>query len=112
MKRLLASMLLLGMASSAMAYEVFGNPDRKISFGVHYDHGWNNSEYRFGGFKINDFTEGKTDAFALDTRIPLSDAFTFSLRGGFSKTKTTSYVNEKIDVSDKSVGVSLRLYLP
>ena len=112
MKLALAVGLLLGMASMVSAYEVEGNPDRRISFGVHFDHGWNYSEYGYGSFKIPDFSKARTNAFQLDTRIPLNSIFTFSIRGGFANTSSESYLNENVDTSDKSFGFSFRAYLP
>lgn len=109
---LLALLLAAAFSSVAKAYEVVGNPDRRISFGLNYDRSSENSEYKFMGSNIPDFTKVSGDSFLMDVRLPLSSFFTFSVRGGFLKSKNEVFTGEEIEYNGYDVGAGIRLYLP
>lgn len=108
----LALGLMLAYVGMARAYEVQGNPDRKISFGFNYDRSKQNSEYTFMNSKITDFAKMTGDSFTLDTRVPLSEYFTFNVHGGFGYSDNDLFTGEKVSYSGYDIGAGLRLYLP
>lgn len=103
--------LLLASVGRAKAYEVEGNPDKRISLGFNYDRASENSEYSFRGATMSDFTKISGDSFILDTRIPLNSFFTFSVRGGLTKSDNDIFTGEKISYSGYDIGFGVRLYL-
>ena len=111
MKKLIVTLLLTGSVAVTNAYNVPENPDRRTSIGFHFDHGWNESDYVLKTFKITDFTTSKANRLDLDVRIPLNPTFTFSLRGGFGKAVSDSFLGENVETSEKNIGFSVRAYL-
>lgn len=103
--------LMLASISMARAYEVEGNPDKRVSFGFNYDRATENSEYSFRGATMSDFTKVTGDSFILDTRIPLNSFFTFSVRGGLTKADNDIFTGEKIAYSGYDIGFGVRVYL-
>ena len=113
MKALILSITLLTASIGiANAYEIEGNPDRKISFGFNYDYQKSNSEYSFRTLKIDDFTKVSQNSFLLDARVPLSSLFTFSIRGGYFLSTNDIFTNEKVEYKGFDVGFGLRVYIP
>ena len=105
-------MLMLGMLAKVAAYEVEGNPDRKISIGLNYDRTHLNSEYGFRTTKISDFTKVNGNSFLADVKLPLSSLFTFQLRGGYTTQSNDIFTGETVDYSGYDIGFGVRLYLP
>ena len=104
--------LMLGLMGQAAAYEVEGNPDRKISFGLNYDRIGTSSEWTFGSFKISDFTKETLNRFMADVRIPVSSVFTFQVRGGYLNINNEIFTGERVKSDGYDFGIGVRFYLP
>lgn len=112
MKKLsLIVVVLLGLMGSAMAYEVEGNPDRKISIGFNYDYTGASTDYKFGITRINNFTKTSQNMFLGDIKIPVSPFFSFGVRGGFYKQETTGFTSEVFDSSGFDFGFGVRFFI-
>lgn len=111
-KTLIAMMVMVGLVNLVGAYEIEGNPDRKLSIGLNYDHTGQNSEYTYRTFKTSDFTKVSGNSFLADIRIPLASIFTLSVRGGYSTQTNDIFTGEKIEYSGYDVGVGVRFYIP
>ena len=112
MKIVIMALMLLGLAGQAVAYEVAGNPDRKISFGLNYDRIGTSSEWTFGSFKISDFTKVTQNQFLADVKIPVSSVFTFQMRGGYLNIENNIFTGERVKSDGYDFGVGVRFYLP
>jgi len=111
MKKIIVLMM-LGILSPAMAYDIRGNPDRRPSLGFNYINSVDKSEYMFGDFRIADFSKQTGNTVLLDARIPLSRFFTLTLRGGLSRSDNDIFTGEKVEWSGHNIGFGIRLYLP
>ena len=111
-KMMMALALMLSLARLAAAYEIEGNPDRKISFGLNYDRAWSSSEWTFKPFKISDFTKTTQNQFLVDVKIPVSSVFTFQMRGGYLNADNDVFTGERIKSDGYDFGVGVQFYLP
>ena len=94
-----------------MAYDVVGNPDRKVSFGFNYDHVGTSSEYSFLGSRISDFTKIASNSFMGDVKIPMSPMVTFQLRGSYLNSENSIFTGERIETTGYDIGIGIRFYL-
>src|SRR3990167_3255045 len=95
MKKGVMFVLMMVFAVRLNAYEIEGNPDRKMSIGLNYDRSGATSEYKFGTLKISDFTKGTQDQFLVDVKFPISSFFTFGIRGGYLSSKNDVFTGEQ-----------------
>lgn len=111
MKTMIVTLVCLMMVVMAQAYEIRENPDRKISFGLNYDRSWDSSEWKFGAFKISDFTKVTSNQVIADMKIPLSSILTFQLRGGYLNSDNDIFTGENVKSSGYDIGFGIRFYL-
>lgn len=111
MKKVLMLIAFVSLTSAVHAYDVPGNPDRKMSIGLNYDRENLNSEYSFMAAKISDFTKVGSNSFMADIRVPISSIFTFSVRGGYVSSTNELFTSEKVEYSGYDIGVGVRFFI-
>lgn len=94
------------------AYEIEGNPDRRMSIGLNYDRFSTTTEYTFGATKIEDFTDTGENFFNADLRIPTTRFLTLMARAGYHNSTNDTFAREKVKGSGYSFGVGARFFLP
>lgn len=116
MKKALLSLLLFGVvAGNVGAYEVKGNPDRKMSIGVNYNY------FSMGGdtydkvVKLENIVNYRGDSISGDVRIPISSMLTFTVGGSLLSSLSTyehptSY--SQWDMNGYNLSIGFRVYIP
>ena len=123
MKKVIVGLIagwLMMLPKSGIAYEIDGNPDRKMSIGLGYSHVHLGGDFTTGSgaFSFPDSQKLNENFFNADLRLPLNSILTFTVGGGyitsssdFATTKFTG-INQTSDVTGYSIGFGFRAYLP
>lgn len=106
------------IASTAMAQEYSGNPDRFPSIGINLGGGAQTGDSRAlnsGSSAIQD-VEQSYGALALDVRLPVSDRVTLSgaigyIGSSFEATETPLLLGQKTETNGVEFNVGVRFYL-
>lgn len=96
----------------AYAYEIYNNPDRKISIGVGYDHAEGTTDYTFRAFHMNGFSKQRGDSLGLDFRAPMTSFFTLVLRGSAYKNRSDLFTTERLEQNGYTAGIGFRIFIP